>query len=242
MTATLSPNTSAPVDPKIDTSEVARSTRFRRRAIGTSIVAGSVIAIAGFATTVWEKSDKKIDYLNSLNIHPTQSQIAAVLLHFGYMMFVPVLIALAAMTRRRNVKVGNAGLILGGIGAISLPGALLSDFYDLAIRQSLPNDATAVRVSDKAGSYGLAQLMMFPTLMALMLGITMLLVAAWRANWLPVYLAPAFVVGFLAPAFLGHGWVVNVVPSAVALAALGVVGVRVLRMTDREFATGAHQA
>jgi hypothetical protein len=56
------------------------------------------------------------------------------------------------------------------------------------------------------------------------------------------YLAPVFVVGFLAPAFLGHGWVVNVVPSAVALAAMAVVGVRVLRMTDREFATGAHQA
>lgn len=70
----------------------------------------------------------------------------------------------------------------------------------------------------------------------------LLLVAACRANWLPVYLAPAFVVGFLASAFLGHGWVVNVVPSAVALAAMAVVGVRVLRMTDREFATGAHQA
>ena len=164
------------------------------------------------------------------------------LLHFGYMMFVPVLVALAAMTRRRNVKLGNAGLILGGIGAISLPGALVTDFYDLAIRQSLPNDAVAVRVSDKAGSYGLAQTDDVPDADGTHARHRVLLVAAWRANWLPVYLAPVFVVGFLAPAFLGHGWVVNVVPSAVALAAMAVVGVRVLRMTDREFATGAHQA
>jgi hypothetical protein len=86
---------------------------------------------------------------------PTKRMTMTATLSPTMSMFVPVLIALAAMTRRRNVKLGNAGLILGGIGAISLPGALVTDFCDLAIRQSLPNDAVAARVSDKAGSYGL---------------------------------------------------------------------------------------
>jgi hypothetical protein len=220
--------------------EAAPSTSLRRRGIGIAIVAGAAVSIAGFATTVWEKSDKKIDYLNSLDVHPLQSQLAAMLLHFGYMLFVPTLIALGVMTRARRSRVASIGLGIGYLGAVALPGALVTDFYDLAIRQTLP-DGTAVQVSDKAGSYPIAAIMMVPTVLALMVGLVIGLVAAARAHWLPWYLAPVFAVGFLAPVALqGQGWVANVVPAAVALSALAFVGVRVLRMSDREYATGLH--
>jgi hypothetical protein len=221
-------------------SEVPKAIGFRRRALGVAIVITSAVTIAGFATTVWESSTKKIDYLNSLNVHPLQSQLAAVLLHFGYMIFVPVLVVLAAMTRARRSRISSIGLGVGFLGAVSLPGLLVTDFYDLAIRQTLP-DATAVEVSDKASSYGLAAVMMIPTVLALMVGTVTAMLAATRARWLPWYAAPVFAVGFLAPVLLvGQGWVANVVPTAFALTALALVGVRALRMSDREYLTGLH--
>lgn len=238
MTTTVpAPHTAQTV---VRSAEVAPSVGLRRRGLGIAIMAGAAVSIAGFATTVWEKSDKKIDYLNSLTVHPLQSQVAAMLLHFGYMMFVPTLVVLGAMTRARRSRAATIGLGIGYLGAVTLPGALLSDFYDLAIRQTLP-DATAVQVSDKAGSYPIAAIMMAPTVFALMIGLVTALVSAARARWLPWYLAPVFVVGFLAPVALqGQGWVANVVPAAVALSALAFVGVRALRMSDREYATGLH--
>lgn len=50
---------------------------------------------------------------------------------------------------------------------------------------------------------------------------------------------PVFVIGFLFPPFVSdQGWALNVLPVGVALAALAIVGVRALRMSDAEVATG----
>jgi hypothetical protein len=230
----------ATAGPAVERPAVPPATGFRRRALAIAILTGAVVSVAGFATTVWESGSRKIDYLNSLVVDPTRSQLAAILLHFGYMMFVPVLVVLAAMTRGRRSRPATVGIGLGYLGAVSLPGLLVTDFYDLAIRQTLPDD-TAVQVSDKAGSYPLLAVMMIPTVAALLVGLVTALLAATRARWIPWFVAPVFALGFLAPVVGGdEGWAINVVPTAWALAALAYVGVRALRMSDREFATGLH--
>jgi small basic protein len=217
---------------------VPASTGFRRKALGISIVAGAALSSAGFATTVWESGSAKLDYLNSLVVHPTQSQVAALLLHLGYMMFAPLLVVLAAMTRAARSRLTSVAFGVAALGALSLPGLLVTDFYDLAIRQTLPDDL-AVRVSDKAGSYPLAAVMMAPTLLALLLGLIVAMIAAVRAKFLHWALVPVFVVGFLFPPFVSDkGWFLNVVPVSVELAAIAAVGIRVLRMSDAEYATG----
>jgi hypothetical protein len=81
-------------------------------------VVGGLLTAAGFAATVWETGSEKLAYLDSLVVDPLRSQIAAVLLHYGYMGIVPMLLALAAMTRSRWRIGGNIGL------ALTLPGAL----------------------------------------------------------------------------------------------------------------------
>jgi small basic protein len=187
---------------------------------------------------VWESGSAKLDYLNSLVVHPTQSQVAALLLHLGYMMFAPLLVVLAAMTRAARSRLTSVAFGVAALGALSLPGLLVTDFYDLAIRQTLPDDL-AVRVSDKAGSYPLAAVMMAPTLLALLLGLIVAMIAAVRAKFLHWALVPVFVAGFLFPPFVSDkGWFLNVVPVSIALAAIAAVGIRVLRMSDAEYATG----
>jgi hypothetical protein len=87
--------------PSAPTTFVPAATRFRRRAMGAAAVVGGLLTAAGFAATVWETAPGKLAYLDSLVVDPLRSQIAAVLLHYGYMGIVPMLLALAAMTRSR---------------------------------------------------------------------------------------------------------------------------------------------
>jgi hypothetical protein len=133
----------------VSTLVIPPATRFRRRAMGAAAVVGGLLTAAGFAATVWETASDKLAYLDSLVVDPIRSQIAAVLLHYGYMGIVPMLLALAAMTRNRWRIGGNIGLALSLPGAFAVTGMLITDFYDLAIRQSLPAEQAAA-VSDAA--------------------------------------------------------------------------------------------
>ena len=133
--------------PATPTTFVPPATRFRRRAMGAAAVVGGLLTAAGFAATVRETGPEKLAYLDSLVVDPLRSQVAAVLLHYGYMGIVPMLLALAAMTRSRWRIGGNIGLALSLPGAFAVTGMLVTDFYDLAIRQSLPAEQ-AVGVSN----------------------------------------------------------------------------------------------
>ncbi|GAB2463653.1 hypothetical protein [Jatrophihabitans fulvus] len=217
---------------------VPASTGLRRRALGVAVIAGSVLTVAGFATTVWEVDETKLSYLNSLDVNPTQSQIAALLLHFGYMAFAAALLVLAAMTRGLRSKFVTVALGVAGAGAVTLPGLLVTDFYDLAIRQTLPDDQ-AVATSDKASEYGLGAVMAVPAVFGLVLGLIAVMIAAARARKLHWSVPPVFAVGFFVPVFLGaQGWVVNTGGAAVAFGALAFVGVKALRMSDEQWVTG----
>ncbi len=81
--------------------------------------------------------------------------------------------------------------------------------------------------------------MMAPTLLALLAGLIIAVVAAVRAKFLHSALVPVFVAGSaFAPFVSDKGWLLNMIRSASRSAAIAVVGLRVLRMSDREYATG----
>ncbi|MCW0216026.1 MAG: hypothetical protein OJJ54_21980 [Pseudonocardia sp.] len=233
--ATRGNASSAPPDPA-----VPPATGFRRVALGASVVVGGLLTVGGFATTVWETGPGKLAYLDSLVVNPLQSQIAAVLLFFGYLAIFPMMLALAAMTRRRWRLGGNIAVGLSAIGALALPGLLVTDFYDLAIRQGLPADV-AVRVSDAAQDLPLAVLIGGPFIMLTFVGMIVGAVSAWRAGFFhwgfAVLIVASFAVMFL-PEDIAFTPGVNIGMGALLGAFMASVGIAALRMTNREWATG----
>jgi hypothetical protein len=231
--------TTAPIAPTA--ADVAPATPFRRRAVGVAGVVGGLLTTAGFVATNWETDTSKLAYLDSLVVDPMRSQVAALLLHYGYMGIVPVLLALAVMTRRRHRVAGNIGFGLAAVGGLALPGLLVTDFYDMAIRQSLPADQ-AVAVSDAAQALPLGFLLGGPFIMATFAGMTVLGLAAWRAgffHWAPTLLIPiALVIPMVVPIGTVQGIAQGVALGGFLLAA----GVAALRMTDQEWVTGARGA
>ncbi|HET6257494.1 hypothetical protein [Pseudonocardia sp.] len=215
----------------------APATRFRRRAMGLAAVAGGALTAAGFATTVWEVGPEKLDYLDSLVVDPFRSQIAALLLHYGYLGIVPALLALGIMTRRRWTVSGNIGLALSLVGALALPGLLVTDFYDIAIRQSLPPE-DAVRVSDAAQALPLSFLIGGPFILAMFVGMLVAAISAWRAGFFHWLGAVPLVVGTVLPMVVPFGTLPNIISGAGLGLFLILVGVAALRMTDEEWVSG----
>ncbi|MFC4948338.1 hypothetical protein [Pseudonocardia sp. GCM10023141] len=239
-TTTATTTATAALTPAPTSVAVAPATRFRRKALGTAAVAGGVLTAAGFAATVWETAPDKLSYLDSLVADPIRSQIAALLLHYGYYGIVPVLLALGIMTRRTWRVGGNIGLALSMGGALALPGLLVTDFYDMAIRQNLPADQ-AVAVSDAAGNLPLAGFVGGPLIMLTFLGMTMLGVAAWRAgffHWALVLPVPVSVASVLLPI----GAATGIAQGALLGLFMITVGIAVFRMTDQEWVSGARGA
>lgn len=223
-------------------SAVPPGTGFRRRAVGLSAAVGGLLVAAGFATTVWETGEGTLAYLDSLTVDPLRSQVAAVLLFFGYMGITPTLLTLAAMTRRRGRVLGTLALVLSWIGTLALPGLLVTDFYDLSIRQHLAPDV-AVRVSEGAQNLPLAAFLGGPTIMLVFLGLALGAVAGWRAGFLHWSLGLTIVasVGLTMVPALRYSAVASIVGGALLGLYLLVVGVRALRMSDREWLTGARE-
>jgi hypothetical protein len=218
--------------PATPTTFVPPAPRFRRRATGAAVVVGGLLTAAGFAATVWETAPGKLAYLDSLvgrpAAQPDRGRPAAGI--------VPMLLALAGMTRSRWRIGGNIGLALSLPGAFAVTGMLITDFYDLAIRQSLPAEQAAA-VSDAAEELPLAGLVGGPLIMLTFVGMTVLGVAAWRAgffHWAMVLPVPASVATIALP--------VGAVPGITQGALLGLymvlVGVAAWRMTDEEWVTG----
>ncbi|HEX5909586.1 MAG TPA: hypothetical protein VFY44_03780 [Thermoleophilaceae bacterium] len=155
------------------------------------LVAG-VITLAGMLATPWESSTETADYLATIGSNATQGQIAALLLHFGYMALVPAFFGVYWLCREHGGRLRAAGGALAVFGAIGLPGLLAVDFYGIALYETLSlKEAVKVEeaVADMPGSAILAMSAVLP----MMVGGVLLFVAAYRARvlplWMPIVLA-----------------------------------------------------
>jgi hypothetical protein len=232
-TATPTPLTAS--DPTVEPSaEVEPGTGLRRRASAFAAFGAAGIGLAGFLTCNWENSTGAAAYLQSLTAKPTQSMVSMLLLHYGYLLFLPVAFALARLARQGSPRLAAIGLVLSVIGS-GLSGFLVTDAYDLSIGQNLPIE-TAVKVSE--GVSTLAGLGMgLPTAMGAILGLVFSCVSMWRARWVSLLPAMLMLAGW-GLSFGAHDLLRASSGFALVALALVAIGVRILRMTDREFADG----
>ena len=161
------------------------------------LVAG-VVTLAGMLATPWESSTETADYLTTIGTHATQGQIAAVLLHFGYLALVPAFFGLYWLLRDTPSKLRTVGGVLAVLGAIGLPGLLVVDFYAIALYENLPIEQ-AVKVEEGAAGMAGAAIVAMTAVFPMVIGSILLFVAAARAKFLPVWMPVVLAGSMLAP-------------------------------------------
>jgi hypothetical protein len=220
--------------PEAATAPLERGTRFRRRAAGITAIAAAAVTLAGFLTCPWEDSPLETDYLSTLAHNEFMATLSMVLLHYGYLLFVPVFFVLARLARRRSPKLAATGLALGVLGS-GLSGFLVTDAYDLALAQNLPLEKAA-SISDAVSPVaGMA--MGLPTVYGTILGFVVVLAAMWRARYVSVIPAVVMLAGWVV-GYGAHTLVQAGSGAALVAIALTWMGIRVLRLSDAQFAAG----
>ena len=236
MTATLDRNPT-PVPVPVAIAEEGSTTR--RRAAGLSLITSAALALAGILATPWENGSGTPTYLQSLVNHPKQAVVAAVILHFGYLLFVPASFVMARLARRGSPKLASTGLALAVLGS-GLSGLLVTDMYDLSIARHL-GTAAGAPVSDMKdvplAPLGFISIGMLTSLGAI-LGLVLLAVAMFRARLAPLWPAIAIFAGF-AVGFGAHGMLRATAAFAVLGVGIAFLGITVLRMSDERFEYGS---
>jgi hypothetical protein len=195
--------------------------------------------MAGILATPFENSSSASAYLKSLADHPHQAMVAAVLLHFGYLLFVPAAFVMARLARRGARRLSAIGICLAVLGS-GLSGLLVTDLYDLSIARHAGTTG-GVPISTMDG-VPLAPLvivtMAFLSSIGLLAGLSLLAVALWRSRLAPLWPAIAIFGGFAA-AFGAHDLLRTGIGFGAMCVAIAFLGITVLRMGDVRFARGS---
>ena len=217
--------------------KITDANNFRRTVAGLCLIAGPLVVLIGGLVAKWEENDTKAAYLQALAESPTRAQISAVLLFFGFVLVAVGIFGIIHLLRHRAVVLGHVAGVLAVWGWVTFPGLLISDFYDLSLAQ-WSNRQEAISISDRAENYVGSAVMGVPVLFG-MIGLLLLGVALWRARfapvWVPAVLLFGWIISFLGPptvVFFTGGW-------ALWLVALGYVGLKILRMSDEDWARPA---
>jgi hypothetical protein len=237
MTATLDRPTTPTPSAQLPSAEPG--TTLRRRAAGLAFLGAGIISMAGFLATPWEGGPGEETYLRSLVEHPRQAVIAATLLHFGYLLFVPAAFVMARLARRGARKLSAWGISLAVLGS-GLSGLLVTDLYDLSIARHVGTAAGSPISEMKdvpfatVGIVGMAVLSAFP----LIIGLTLLAGAMRRARLAPLWPTIVIFGGFFS-AFGAHDMLRSCAGFGAVFVGICFLGITVLRMSDERFAYGS---
>jgi hypothetical protein len=124
---------------------------------------------------------------------------------------------------------------LAALGLATLPGLLVTDFYDLALAQNLPR-AQSVAISDATGDSWAGALMGMSAIAPMFFGLIILMAAAWRAGVVRGWYLPAIAVAWLLPFVSGTGLVPAALGAGILVALFGSIGLKVARMSDQAWA------
>lgn len=198
-----------------------------RRATAVYLLAGAIFTAVSFAVTPWEDEQTTRAYLDAMEAHPTQAELSAFLLYFGYLFLAVGAFGILSVLGRSGGWAMRIGGVLTVIGGVSMPGLVVTDAYDLAIARELPRDV-GVRLSDVAGETPLASVILILALIGFILGGVLLVVALWRAGEVPVA-APILALLAWAVPMAGLNLALMLAGAALLLAAYGIVAVRLWR-------------
>lgn len=218
-----------------ETEDGARTvSRVRRRILGTAGLAAAAAMVAAPVVAPWEGDG---EWIATLVEHPTRGQAGALLYWTAFLLSLATVLAMASMVRRRAVRLGLVGTVFALIGAAAQPGLLITDWWQLALGQTLPlQDALAV--DQRMEQYvALAPLYMVGFL-AGTAGTALLAVAAWRAGWLHPVVPAVYVLAFISIMSAPTEARISVVVWSFMASFHVLVALRVLRAGDDEWQAG----
>ncbi|GGM29886.1 hypothetical protein GCM10007977_033970 [Dactylosporangium sucinum] len=201
---------------------------------GTCLVAAPVGYVAGlFVDPALRAGDAAVD---AYGRHPGQVAVSAALLHWSWVLLVPGIVGMIHLVRRRAVVFGHVAGAVALLGIVNFSALMLGDHFYAVLERDL-----GVEHGDRLGdeAFALARWgFQVPGFLGL-LGVLLLGFALAYGRQVPWWAPPAMVVGMLTGPIWPYGMIAG---SLLYLAGSGVIGLRILRMRDADWAQPAEDS
>jgi hypothetical protein len=200
--------------------------RFRRMAAGLCLIAAPIVYVAGVV------ADPELRGLGTYGEHPGWVSLSASLLHWSWVLLVPGIVGMVHLIRHRGVVFGHLAGGLALLGVVNFSGLMLGDFFYSQLEANLGTEE-GNRIGDASFDMaGATWGFQIPGFLGL-LGLLLLGLALAHAGKAPWWASSAMVIGALAAPVFPIGTVVG---GLLFLAGSGAIGLRMLRMSDDEWA------
>ncbi|MEV0386221.1 hypothetical protein [Nonomuraea sp. NPDC050643] len=206
---------------------------FRRVAAGVLLIAAPLLQAVAVVVDpgTWGDDREAV----SFGENPALAQTQSVLYHWSWMLMAVAVLGLTHLTRRKAVRLGHVTGALTMIGYLQLSGLLLSDPVEWWLGQRYSPEEAQRIMDEMLGLPGVIFGFQMPWMFFGFIGLPVLVAAVWRAGfvgwWAPVVVAAGYLGSFAVP----YG--PATVPFWVApVAALGWIGLKILRMGDEAWA------
>ncbi|MFC4060058.1 hypothetical protein ACFOWE_17265 [Planomonospora corallina] len=204
--------------------------RFRRQAAGLCLIAAPLLYVAG---VVADPSLRRGD--TSAGVYGRYAEevsLSASLLHWSWVLLVPGIVGMIHLVRRRGAAFAHLAGGLALLGVVNFSALMMGDFFYARLERDLP-PAQGARIGDEAfADPGLMYGFQVPGFLGL-LGLLLLGLAVAYAGRAPWWAPPAMLAGVFGTTFFPVGTALG---GLLYLAGSGVIGLRMLRMSDAEWA------
>ncbi|MEV0973053.1 hypothetical protein [Microtetraspora glauca] len=216
---------------------ITNADRFRRTAAGLSLILAPLCLLLGMAVDPTESgSEDVLAYANN----PAATGVSATLLHYAWVLWVPGVIGLVHLVRRKGVVLANLAGAVTVLGLINFSSLMISDFFDITVFQQLPV-AQAEKIMQDAAQPAMIVAWQMPGMIGSFLGLVLVAVAyAWsgRVGW---WFPAGVLAGILVWLFGASAWNLwlGLSGPVILLVVFGIVGVSLIRMDNHEWSPAA---
>jgi len=194
---------------------VSSALAVRRYAVVFAPLVAAVLIVAGFFLDPDIGASGR-ELAREYAENPGRIQLSALSFHFAFALLALPVVALIVLVRERGVWLANAAALCAVLGVTTLPGFLITDFYDIAIYGELGGDAWDA-VDDRINELPAAVILFLTGFIGFALSLPLALLAAWRGRLVPLWPAVAVAAGTICAQAVPEG--IGLLLWAVALAA-----------------------
>ncbi|NRQ38608.1 hypothetical protein HII36_43320 [Nonomuraea sp. NN258] len=205
---------------------------FRRLAAGTLLIVAPLLqAVAAVLDPgTWGDDRESVSYGDN----PALAQTESALYHWSWLLMALAALGLMHLTRRKATVLGHLAGAAAVVGYISASGLLLTDPVEWWLGRHYPDQAQDI-LKEMMDLPGVIYGFQMPWMFLAILGLPILAAAVWRTGfvgwWVPALVAVGYVFSFpleYNPLIIVF-WTLPVI-------ALGFTGVKILRMSDADWA------
>ncbi len=205
--------------------------RFRRLAAGVCLIAAPIVYVAGIVADPALRQGGG-DTTGVYGRHLEQVSVSAAVLHWSWVLLVPGIIGMIHLARRRGVLLGHLAGGLALLGVVNFSALMLGDYFYARLERSLPPAQGAALADEAFADPGVVFGFQLPGFAGIIGLLVLGLVLAYdrKAPWWAPF---AMVAGIFGTPVFPVGTVVG---GLLYLAGAGVIGLRIIRMSDAVWA------